>query len=229
MFCESLPRFRGYPVKCRHVEVAGRGYHLLGPANYEALLDEPRVIARFEQDEYLPYWAEFWPAALLLAETVAGWGPADNSKPFTVLDLGCGLGIAALVALGLGYAVIAADYDEDALGFVVESARANGLPPPQTRSVDWRRSYPDLRAERIVAAEVLYEARHIEPIAAFVAQHLTPNGFAAIADANRPTADGLPETARRHGLAVEVQAVNRPAVGRLFHLSRAAGQTGTGR
>ena len=71
----SVERFRGYPVRRLDMRVAGERYVILGPDNYESLLDDPSVITRFERDEYMPYWAEFWPAALLLAEEVAQWTP----------------------------------------------------------------------------------------------------------------------------------------------------------
>ena len=74
---DSVESFRGYPVEMHRSEVAGRVFELLIPVDYESLLDDPRVIARFEQDEYMPYWAQFWPAALLLADAVAAWGPAE--------------------------------------------------------------------------------------------------------------------------------------------------------
>jgi SAM-dependent methyltransferase len=206
----TIEHFRGYPIKRRLIEVAGREFAVLGPANFESLVDEPAVIARFERDEYMPYWAEFWPASLLLADSVAQWIPAaDRDKPLQVLDLGCGLGIISLVLLSLGYRVIASDYDEDALAFVVESARRNGLPPPETRSVDWRAVYPDLLVDRIVAAEVLYESRNLRPVAEFVQRHLLPDGAAIICDANRTTADAFDGIARHCGLSVEVHAAER--------------------
>ena len=110
--------FRGFAVESESVRVGERVYDLLRPSNGDALLDDPRVIGRFERDEYLPYWATLWPAALFLADVVAAWGPVvtDGARP-EVLELGCGLGLAGLVALGLGYCIVLSDYDEDALAF----------------------------------------------------------------------------------------------------------------
>jgi SAM-dependent methyltransferase len=223
---EPLAQFRGYPVTVRRFELAGRTFELLGPANYESLIDDSRVAARFEQDEYMPYWAEFWPASLLLADAVAAWEPAPaDREPPCVLELGCGLGLVSLVATCLGFRVIASDYDEDALAFLVESARRNGLPAPETRYVDWRETCRDLRLDRIVAAEVLYETRNLRPIAEFVRGHLKPDGFALICDANRSTADNFDTVAQHCGLQVEVWPVERPAAadakpirGRMFRL-----------
>ena len=49
----------------------------------------------FEDDEFLPYWAELWPSGIALAE-----GGEIVSLPLAglrVLELGCGLGLPALV------------------------------------------------------------------------------------------------------------------------------------
>jgi SAM-dependent methyltransferase len=217
--------FCGYPVTTRMVVVAGHTFHLLAPRNCEELLDDPRTMARFTADEYMPYWADLWPAAFLLAEEVAAWPPAAGaSDPPGVLELGCGLGLVGLAVAWRGYPVIVTDYDEDALAFAAENARRNGLPPPLTRSIDWRQTYPDLALDRILAADVLYEARNLAPMANFIRQHLRPGGFALVADADRPTADPFERVARAAGLAVTVRAVQQPRAnqpplsGRIFRL-----------
>lgn len=207
--------FRGYPVLERRICVGGHEYVIVGPANYESLLDDPRVALRFSQDEFMPYWAEFWPAALLLAEAVAAWGPAPAESPPSVLEFGCGLGLIGLVAHRLGYRVTLSDYDEDALRFVEESARRSGLPPAATAFVDWRKDYPQLRSDRIVAAEVLYETRNLAPIARFIRAHVKPGGFALLVDGNRQVADAFPQIAGEAGLRAEFEPVGMaPATAR---------------
>lgn len=223
-----MESFRGYPVTIRRFEIGGRSYELLGPANYEQLVDDPRVVARFERDEFLPYWAEFWPACLLLADAVAAWPTASSAPRPLVLEFGCGLGLPSLVAAARGYDVIASDYEDDALAFVGLNFERNGLPPPTLRYVDWRERHPDLRLDHIIAAEVLYERRSIGPIASFIGHHLAPEGVAWIVDGNRQTADGFAQAVTQQGLAVEAMAVQRPGVdggrplrGRMFRVSRA--------
>ena len=219
-----MEQVRGYPVRVERVTVGEREYELLVPADSDALLDHPQVRARFAQDEYMPYWAMLWPAALFLADAVAEWGPVPPGAELPhVLELGCGLGLVGLVAAHRGYRVTLSDYDEDALALAEANARRNGLPAPETRIIDWRRTYDDLCPDRILAADVLYEARNLEPVAQFVARHLNPGGFALIADANRSTADPFERIARRCGLSVTVSCVERrdapaggPAQGRIF-------------
>lgn len=215
--------FRGYPLRTRAITIGGREYRLLGPDNFEQLVDDPRTVERFQKDEYLPYWAEFWPACVLLAEEAATWGTPAGRAP-EVLELGAGLGLVSLVLTGLGYRVICSDYDEDALAFVRESAAASGVPAPETRKIDWRERY-DMRVDRIVAAEITYETRSLRPIAEFIAHHLRPGGFGLLCDANRRTADDFPAIARHCGLRVEtypaetnVPGGGTPVRGRFFRL-----------
>ena len=59
------------------VALPGRELLLLAPRDGDALLSEEA----FEQEEFLPYWAELWPSALALARVVARrplTGPAHD-------------------------------------------------------------------------------------------------------------------------------------------------------
>ena len=222
----SDARFCGYEVAVRPITIAGRVYELLAPANADRLADDPRMAERFEQDEYMPYWAEFWSSSILLAEHIAQWDMLAPNRPAPhLLDLGCGLGLAGIVAAARGFEVTFADYDDDALTFASENARRNGVPPPHTRRIDWRARYPDLSVERIVAADVLYETRSLRPVAEFIQRHLSPAGEAIISDPNRTTAEAFDQIARHCGLAVRTAAAECPrpgggvVSGRLFHLT----------
>ncbi|MEW6200243.1 MAG: methyltransferase domain-containing protein [Planctomycetota bacterium] len=229
-----MDRWRGYRVREEILRAGGLELRLLVPADPDGLLDDPSVQRRFEQDEYMPYWAKLWPGALLLAEIVGEWPAAPGRGPgILVLELGCGVGLVGLVAASRGYRVTLSDYDEDALAFAAENARRNRIAIDGVRLIDWRREYPDLRAERIVAADVLYEARNLEPVARFVARHLVPGGLALVADANRTTADAFEAVARAAALAVTVQlgegrraGEGARVQGRVFHLRHTAGGGG---
>jgi predicted nicotinamide N-methyase len=223
-----MEQWHGRAARVERVTAGARTYELLVPADCEALLTDPQVEARFARDEYMPYWATLWPGALLLADVVAAWDrpPAGNEPP-TVLELGCGLGLVGLVALDRGWCVIMSDYDEEALAFAAENARRNALPVPVTRYIDWRQAYPDLGVDRIVAGDVLYEARNLEPVAEFIRRHLRPDGFALVSDANRSTADPFARVAGEHGLSVTVTPAQRlaapggvPISGRIYHVRR---------
>src|SRR5271167_3007551 len=66
------------------------------PGGSDDLLKHPAVVAAFAADEYLPYWADLWPAARMLAKAVLAesW-PAG----IAALEVGCGLGLPGIAAL----------------------------------------------------------------------------------------------------------------------------------
>ena len=88
------------------VSVGAWHVELLRPRNSDDLISE----ADFVRDERLPYWADLWPAARVLAAALSeGQTPARGPRP-RLLELGCGLGLATIAALRAGYDVVATDY-----------------------------------------------------------------------------------------------------------------------
>jgi predicted nicotinamide N-methyase len=127
---------------------------LLRPEAPEALIDEDA----FEQDEFLPYWAELWPAAVALAEAL------PDVRGLRVVELGCGLGVTSLVAAARGAEVVATDWAEPAIALLRRNATRNGL-DVQAVVRDWREPWHE-RFDLAVAADVLYERRNVEPVLA---------------------------------------------------------------
>jgi predicted nicotinamide N-methyase len=122
------------------------------PVSPEALIDE----AAFADDEFLPYWAELWPAATALAEAL------PDVRGLRVVELGCGLGVPSLVAAARGARVTATDWAEDAIELLRANAGRNGLSlVAEVR--DWRLPWAD-RFDLALAADVLYERRNVEPV-----------------------------------------------------------------
>lgn len=220
-----METFRGYPVLVRNLFLGDRTYEIIGPANYDELIDTPEVAERFARDEYLPYWAEFWPAARVMAERILRWGPATQSPRPTVLEIGCGLGLVGLVAAHLGYPTTLTDYDEDSVAFAAENARRNHIALATARALDWTTFDARVLADRILACEVLYEDRHIAPIARFLRNHLKPGGVALVCDTCRRPADAFAEALGECGLHVRIERETIPRPGekplpiRLFHVS----------
>ena len=160
-----------------------RQFRLLLPVSIDVLLDHPATYDAFAQDEYMPYWAELWPSALMLGQAIAQrvW-PADMQ----VLEVGCGLGLSGLVALALGMEVVFSDYDVAALEFAARNARLNGLDQFRTLPLDWRCPPTDLKVPLVLAADVIYEARNIDPLIQLMATVLEPGGECWLSDPDRP-------------------------------------------
>jgi predicted nicotinamide N-methyase len=132
--------------------VAGVDLTILRPESPEALIDEEA----FANDEFLPYWAELWPAATALAEALPDVGG------LRVVELGCGLGVPSLVAAARGADVTATDWAEDAIELLRANAAQNGL-GLVAEIRDWRLPWSD-RFDLALAADVLYEQRNVDPV-----------------------------------------------------------------
>src|SRR3954465_2682859 len=106
----------------------GRELSVLRPRDSESLLDEHA----FEDDEYLPYWAELWPSGVALAREI---GPRAL-RGARVVELGCGLGLPSLAAARAGGRVLATDWAGPALDLLRSNAARNDLDVELSR-VDW--------------------------------------------------------------------------------------------
>jgi predicted nicotinamide N-methyase len=141
---------------------------ILRPVSPEALIDEEA----FADDEFLPYWAELWPAATALAAAL------PDVDGLLVVELGAGLGVPSLVAAARGAHVTATDWSQDAVDLLRENAARNGLQVDAERW-DWRQPRTD-RFDLVVAADVLYERRNVEPLLARV-RELAPLAYVGLA------------------------------------------------
>jgi len=190
------------PVE-RRIDINGRSFSVFPPSVIETQID----LIAFEDDERIPYWADVWESAIVLAEELAD---TDGSGQ-TLLELGCGLGLPGLVAAQAGFAVTATDYEEAALEGVRYNAARNSLPSLTTRVLDWRQPPADLGLfDRVVAADVLYETHHPQSLAQVIAATLAPGGTGLVADPCRLKAAAFPTACRSVGLAVTKTRARRP-------------------
>src|SRR5262245_18866809 len=199
------------PIVRETVIIDGRTFVIHRPSQSDKLLDHPAIAQAFAADEYMPYWPDIWPAARMLAKVVLR-EPWPGSLPVTgdrleVLEVGCGLGLPGVAALARGLRVMFSDYDETAVGFAANNARANGFSDFRTRVVDWRNPPADLRVPVVLASDVTYEVRIVEPLVGFLKAGLVPGGVCLLTDQDRTPAPHLRERLAAAGLPYTTQMV----------------------
>jgi predicted nicotinamide N-methyase len=170
------------------VPLPGRELLLLAPRDGEALLSEEA----FEQEEYLPYWAELWPSALGLARAVA-------RRPLTgrrAIELGCGLGLPSIAAAVAGARVLATDWSPDAVAMTARNAERNGV-ELETRLFRWDAAPESMGPpwQLVLASDVLYEARNVAPLLALLPRLTAAAGEVWLADPGRAPAAGFLDAA----------------------------------
>lgn len=178
------------------VPVASETFGILRPRAAEDLIDDEA----FEEDERLPYWADVWPSARVLAARLL----AERGAGRTLLELGCGSGVAAVAAVRAGFAVTVTDYYADALLFARANAwRLAGREPDEARLVDWRAFPDDLgHFDVVTASDVLYEHPNGGLVARAFARTLTRRGVGFLTDPGRLFAPNFVDAARSLGLKV---------------------------
>lgn len=201
---------RRFRVARTPVDLGRFAMELRHPANAEELIDEEE----FDRDERLPYWADLWPSAKVLARHVAQLDPSAGAGPSarqrTLLELGSGSGLVAAAAARAGFRVTATDYYEDSLLFtrvnVAEAAGEDAGAALRTRLVDWRAFPDDLGTfDVVVASDVLYEHAYGPLVAKAIARTLAPAGRAWLTDPGRIAAKAFVDEAQRRGLDVHTE------------------------
>lgn len=181
----------------------GRRLAVERPADLEALW-EAMTDEQFREDERIPYWADLWPACLALCAFMEN--RAGDLVGRVCLDLGCGLGLAGIVAALLGGRVLGLDHEWPAVRFSRHNAGLNGLDGPDAplwTLMDWRT--PALKpgcVQVLLGGDILYERRFFEPLSRFIPQVLAPDGRAWLAEPRREVARPAWETLAAAGLAV---------------------------
>jgi predicted nicotinamide N-methyase len=172
---------------------------VLRPPSAEELIDE----AAFDEEEFLPYWAELWPSGLALACHVA----TRELRGVRVVELGCGLGLPSLAAALRGGEVLATDWAKDAIELLQRNTERNGAFLRVAR-VRWSEPEVLLRAapwDLVLGADLLYEARNADQLA-----ELLPRlgGEVLLAEPGRPYAKAFLERFRAEPLAERIYRIS---------------------
>ncbi|HZV07253.1 MAG TPA: methyltransferase [Gemmataceae bacterium] len=207
------------------VIIEDRTFVISRPGESDRLLDHPSVRSAFAADEYMPYWADLWPAARMLAKAILRetWPPGLRA-----LEVGCGLGLPGITALAMGLRVTFSDYDATALRFAADNARVNGFHSFDTLQMDWRYPPDDLQFPLLLASDLIYEMRNVAPLVALIQKMLEPGGVCLLTDQDRVPSHVLRDTLTAEGLPFTTKIMRagepggRRLKGTLYRITRSA-------
>ncbi|MFW5959629.1 MAG: class I SAM-dependent methyltransferase [Chitinivibrionales bacterium] len=183
------------------VRAGNRDFFICKPADPTEILN--RITEdEFREDEFLPYWAEYWPSSVVLARYLLKEVPPSTGN---LCEIGCGLGTLSVILKYFGYWIIPMDYSPDSCSITKENGSRNrvDLSPVCT---DWRS--PGFKTElrtgfnTITGSDILYEKRFTEPVLEFIKTYLAKNGTAFIADPERGFHKDFAKEAEAHGFDI---------------------------
>ncbi len=176
---------------------SGTTLRVLQPATFDRLL----TAAARDPEQNLPYWATIWPSGIALGDALLHRPSPNGGRP--VLELGGGLGVTATAALAAGVDLLVTDYSPVTLLLSRANALRNTGRQPRTLQLNWRQPPPALFARApyhlVLAADVLYEARDVEPLLALVERLVAPDGALWLAEPSRPPAQRFVAAAQANG------------------------------
>jgi predicted nicotinamide N-methyase len=149
-----------------------------------------------------PLFGLLWPSSRLLA----GVMQQRDVHGMRILEIGCGLALASLVAHRRGADVTASDCHPLAGSFLDENLRLNSLPALPYATGHWARANPALgRFDLIIGSDLLYERQQPGQLSAFIDRHATPDAEVLIVDPGRGN-----RAAFSRGMAVNGYAAQAP-------------------
>lgn len=170
---------------------------LLSVVNLEAHIDRAQLLGDADADEP-PYWMHVWPGARTLAARLSRVDLAG----LQVLEIGCGLGLPALVAAARGAIVLASDRRDAPLKLVARSAALNRLAVDLVQ-MDW--SATSLRGgfDLILGADVAYDSADEAVLATVLLNQLRRGGRLLLADSVNTYRTGLRARLEAAGMPVQ--------------------------
>jgi len=150
-----------------------------------------------------PYWAIPWTGARAIAAAMLG-GP--SLEGISALDLGCGLGLSGFAAAATGAHVVFADYLEKPLEFVRATIESSRRANCRTARVDFTADRLGERFDLILAADIVYDPSHYEPLADFLAAHLKDDGRILLTESLRADARIFLAGMKARGFTDDVEA-----------------------
>jgi len=174
-----------YDVVTEQIRAGSIAWSLLAVRDSNSLVDAITP-AQFEEDERLPYWADLWASSIALACALReGVGLSGKS----VLELGCGLGLAGIAAAQAGAVVCMTDYEPDALEFARFNAARNLSPEELTRVsfrlLDWRNAGETGSFDMVIGADIVYDRQNFTALLSCARRNLRPGGSFLVADPGR--------------------------------------------
>ncbi|MFA7526927.1 MAG: SAM-dependent methyltransferase [Ottowia sp.] len=167
-----------------------------------------------------PLFGLLWPSAIHLASHLA-LRPVNPLE--RILEIGCGLALASLVAHKRGACVTASDRHPLVPLFLHENLNLNRLPPRlRYRHGQWGLDSPPTRAQvgctvlcgrydLIAGSDLLYQRDAPPAVAAFINRHARPRSEVWIVDADRGYRPAFNRCMAAHGFKLQEQIRLREA------------------
>lgn len=216
-----MPNQQAYQTQLQIIQIAGQEpleiYTLLDRQQY---YDPTGAAARLGIcSAAWPLFGMLWPSGLQLAKKIVK-RPVDTEQK--ILEIGCGLGLASLMAHRLGANVTASDRHPMAQHFLNKNTKNNVLPKMRYKHGQWgldqaislQDTGAPLVSERydlVMGSDLLYDPSSPEQVAAFIDQVAATNSEVWVMDPNRGYRNQFTRLMAKYGFGlIKDKKIQRP-------------------
>lgn len=237
----------GYLTKLERIAVAGAGDILLRSLRDRQQFSDPLgdALRQGISSAEWPLFGLLWPSGAQLAACIARRPLVAGER---VLEIGCGLALASLVAHRRGIDITASDCHPLAGDFLTENLRLNALSTLKYRHGHWSDDALPLAAQAaqplglvqgrfdlLIGSDLLYEPDPTGALAGFIGRHSAPAAEVWIVDPDRGNRPGFNRRMAALGFLASEERLDQAASGlepgfkgRLMRYLRAAASPGSG-
>jgi predicted nicotinamide N-methyase len=109
-----------------------------------------------------PYWAKVWPSSIALHNLLKKHPSLIRDK--TVLELGAGVGLPALMIADITKSIIISDYNSKAVELLQKNIKHLQLQNVRAMQLDWNTIPENITAEVIILSDVNYDPTQFETL-----------------------------------------------------------------
>ena len=147
-----------YPVQLTQI---GAEKAIYIPA-YEAVKTIYADLLALDPATPFPYWAKVWPSATALHNVLQKHPSLIRDK--TVLELGAGVGLPALMIADITNSIQISDYNLDAVELLRKNIEHLELENAEALKLDWNNLPENITAEVIILSDVNYDPTQFETL-----------------------------------------------------------------
>ena len=129
---------------------------------YEAVKTIYAAILELDPASPFPYWAKVWPSAIALHNVLQKHPSLIKDK--TVLELGAGIGLPALMMAGITKSTQISDYDLEAVALLKKNIEHLQLQNAEALQLDWNNVPENLNPEVVILSDVNYDPTQFETL-----------------------------------------------------------------
>lgn len=176
-----------YSTKQESTQIHGVTYHIKSLKDKNQFFDPDGTAEALGISSAMwPISGILWPSGIVLADLISEL----TLDKLRILEVGCGIGLASLIASSKGADITASDYHPLTRSFLIDNAALNGIPTVKYFQGNWHKPITNRGVfDLIIGSDLLYDKDNLEILATFINCHLAKSGRVILIEPRRALAN----------------------------------------